>query len=337
MTPGAPSPEPYRLRPRQTASMITRDGIRLDADIYRPDDPGPFPVLLMRQPYGRAIASTVTYAHPSSYARRGYIVVVQDVRGRGTSEGEFDLLVHEKDDGVDAIEWAAALPDSTGAVGMYGFSYQGSTQLLAAAARPPALRAICPAMPIWDAYADIAYEHGAFRLQSAMSWGIQLAAETARRRRDAAAHQALYAASRNLPLWEVVPARPAVLERLDSDSPYLAWLAHPRRDDYWAARSPCAFLDNCAVPALWISGRYELRSSTGRSAATVISPSEQPRPSASSSGRGPICRGAGAWVASTSERTPRAQSTTSNLPGSIAGSRGRGAAPMGTPRCASSR
>ncbi len=72
--------------------MLTRDGVRLDADIYRPDADGPFPVLLMRQPYGRAIASTVVYAHPTWYAAHGYIVVIQDVRGRGTSEGTFKLL-----------------------------------------------------------------------------------------------------------------------------------------------------------------------------------------------------------------------------------------------------
>jgi putative CocE/NonD family hydrolase len=238
--------------------MTTRDGVRLDADVYRPDGSGPFPVLLMRQPYGRAIASTVTYAHPAWYARRGFMVVVQDVRGRGTSEGDFDLLVHERDDGFDAVAWAAALPGSSGAVGMYGFSYQGATQLLAAAARPPALRAICPAMPIWDAYTDIAWEHGAFRLQSAMGWGIQLAAETARRRGDAAAHQALNAASRALPLWDAVPARPAVLERFDRDGAYRAWLARPAPDDeYWARRSPSAILGECGVPGLWIGGWYD--------------------------------------------------------------------------------
>jgi len=64
------------LRPKESASMKTRDGVRLDADVYRPDGSGPYPILLMRQPYGRAIASTVTYAHPSWNARHGYIVVV---------------------------------------------------------------------------------------------------------------------------------------------------------------------------------------------------------------------------------------------------------------------
>jgi len=247
----------HELRPKEVVSMRTRDGVRLDADVYRPDGPGSFPVLLMRQPYGRAIASTVTYAHPSWYARRGYIVAVQDVRGRGTSEGEFDLLVAERDDGFDAVQWAAALRGSTGAVGMYGFSYQGMTQLLAAGARPPALRAICPAMAAWDLRADMAYEHGAFRLQSAMSWAIQLAAETARRRGDADAYQAFHAASRSLPLWERIPARPGVLDRYAPDSHYHEWLAHPDDHSYWRRRSPCSALDAAQVPALWVGGWYD--------------------------------------------------------------------------------
>ncbi|MEO0408692.1 MAG: CocE/NonD family hydrolase, partial [Cyanobacteria bacterium P01_A01_bin.135] len=123
-----------------TQSLLTQDGVRLDADIYTPDAVGDFPVLLMRQPYGRAIASTVVYAHPRWYAAHGYIVVIQDVRGRGSSGGEFDLFSHEVQDGAETVSWAAALPQSSGAVGMYGFSYQGMTQLFAAAAQPPALK-----------------------------------------------------------------------------------------------------------------------------------------------------------------------------------------------------
>src|SRR5918997_4262269 len=135
-----------KVKPKETASMFTRGGVRLDADIYRPDSEGEFPVLLMRQPYGRAIASTVVYAHPSWYAAYGYIVVIQDVRGRGTSQGEFKLFSHEIEDGFDSVTWAAGLPGSTGEVGMYGFSYQGMTQLYAAASKPTALKTICPAM-----------------------------------------------------------------------------------------------------------------------------------------------------------------------------------------------
>ncbi|MGL6139091.1 MAG: CocE/NonD family hydrolase, partial [Planktothrix sp.] len=95
---------------QETASLITQDGIRLDADIYRPDTEEKLPVLLMRQPYGRAIASTVVYAHPKWYAQQGYIVVIQDVRGRGTSQGKFQLFTHEIEDGLDTINWVANFP-----------------------------------------------------------------------------------------------------------------------------------------------------------------------------------------------------------------------------------
>src|ERR1700710_1902096 len=115
----------------QMRSMLTRDGLRLDADIYRPAIEGRYPVLLQRQAYGRRIACGICYAHPAWYAAHGYIVVVQDVRGRGTSEGVFRPGEHEIEDGADAVEWAARLEGSTGDVGMYGFSYQAYDQLLA--------------------------------------------------------------------------------------------------------------------------------------------------------------------------------------------------------------
>ncbi|MEN9265111.1 MAG: CocE/NonD family hydrolase, partial [Thermostichales cyanobacterium BF4_bins_65] len=100
----------------ETLSLITSDGVRLDADVYRPEGGGDYPVLLMRQPYGRKIASTVVYAHPTWYARQGYMVVIQDVRGRGSSEGEFRLFEHEAQDGWETVNWCAQLPGSTGEV-----------------------------------------------------------------------------------------------------------------------------------------------------------------------------------------------------------------------------
>lgn len=237
--------------------MLTRDGVRLDADVYVPDAPGPFPVLLMRQPYGRAIASTVVYAHPAWYAAHGYIVVIQDVRGRGSSEGEFRLFAHEREDGFDAIDWAARLPNSTGQVGMYGFSYQGMTQLYAAAARPPALKTICPSMVGYDLYHDWAYEGGAFCYQLNLGWAIQLSAETARRRGDAKAYQMLYQAARNLPLHDPVCARSSLLETLDPDSFYHDWLAHPEPDDYWERLSPQRSLAAVDLPMLHIGGWFD--------------------------------------------------------------------------------
>ena len=92
----------------------------------------------MRMPYGKTTAgANWGYAHPAWYANRGYVVVIQDVRGRYASDGEFTPFVGEAEDGYDAVEWAAGLPGSNGSVGMYGFSYPGATQLLAATLRPP--------------------------------------------------------------------------------------------------------------------------------------------------------------------------------------------------------
>jgi putative CocE/NonD family hydrolase len=232
--------------------MYTRDGVRLDADIYRPDAVGEFPVLLMRQPYGRAIASTVVYAHPTWYAAHGYIVVIQDVRGRGTSGGEFQLFAHEIADGEDTVNWAASLPGSNGQVGMYGFSYQGMTQLYAAISQPPALKTICPAMIGYDLYTDWAYEGGAFCLQTNLAWAIQLATETARLRGDKQTYQALFAASRNLPL-----NNPEILQQLAPESFYHDWVAHPQPDAYWQELSPKTHFQDVDLPMLHIGGWFD--------------------------------------------------------------------------------
>lgn len=243
--------------PKQTLSMETRDRTRLDADVYYPDVPGEYPVLLMRQPYGRAIASTVVYAHPSWYAAQGYIVVIQDVRGRGSSAGEFRLFADEILDGYDAVQWAAQLPGSTGEVGMYGFSYQGMTQLYAAASKPPALKTICPAMVAYDVHSDWAYEGGAFCYQLNLGWAIQLAVETARRAGDADAYKTLYAAARNPDLRDPVCPRSELLERLEPNSFYHDWLHNPDpQADYWHL-SPKYHVDDVDLPMLHIGGWFD--------------------------------------------------------------------------------
>ncbi|GAB4530740.1 MAG: CocE/NonD family hydrolase [Pleurocapsa sp.] len=240
------------------ASMHTRDGVRLDADVYRPDTTEELPILLMRQPYGRKIASTVVYAHPYWYASQGYMVVIQDVRGRGTSEGKFELFTHEIEDGLDTLNWVCQLPNSTGKVGMYGFSYQGMTQLYAAVHRHSALKAIAPAMVAYDLYRDWAYENGAFCLYANLGWAIQLAAETARLEGDEAAYTQLYAASRNLPLSDSLTANPEIMRQLAPDSFYHAWLHNPDPDaEYWKLISPKYLLQNVDLPMLHVGGWFD--------------------------------------------------------------------------------
>ena len=94
------------------------------------------PALLQRQPYDKRMAQAYVYAHPAWYARQGYGVVVQDSRGRGSSEGNFYPLRGDANDGVDTIAWCAAQSWCSGKVASFGFSLPGLNQLLAAAEKP---------------------------------------------------------------------------------------------------------------------------------------------------------------------------------------------------------
>lgn len=244
----------------QTLSMRLKDGTRLDADVYRPVGPGPYPVLLQRQAYGRRIACTICYAHPAWYAAHGYIVVVQDVRGRGTSEGIFRPGETEAEDGAEAIEWAAALDGSTGDVGMYGFSYQAYNQLLAAAGDSPSLKALAPAMGPWDAATTWAYENGAMRMKQMVGWGIQITAEAARRAGDDEAYAELMAAGTALPLDGPIAARPALIEKYRSYSHVMDWLETPADAPFWASISPATHAENIKarkLPMLFIGGWFD--------------------------------------------------------------------------------
>jgi len=238
-------------------SVVTRDGIRLDADRYYPETNEKLPILLMRQPYGRAIASTVVYAHPRWYAAQGYQVVIQDVRGCGTSEGDFHLFQAEVTDGFDTLQALQALPNSTGDVGMYGFSYQGMTQLYAAASGASNLKTICPAMIAYDLYQDWAYENHAFCWQNNLAWAIQLAALKAKHQGKIEEYQALYQASRQLPLHEPFPINPQILRDLAPDSFYHDWLYRPPTDPYWQILSPRYWREQLDLPMLHIGGWFD--------------------------------------------------------------------------------
>ena len=236
------------------------DGVELVSDHYHPPQGGPHPTLLMRQPYGRDIASTVVYAHPIWFARHGYNVVIQDVRGRGDSEGEFYPFRNEARDGAETIAWLRARPESNGRVGMYGFSYQGMTQLLAAAEQPEGLVCIAPGMTACDLYHGWFYHNGALRLASTLGWGLQMLKADARRKRLREASDRLEQAWANL---GGADQRAAV-----SRSSCAAWrrraaicarLVRSRREpgEYWTSLDVSQSLDRISVPALHISGWYD--------------------------------------------------------------------------------
>lgn len=241
------------------AEMTTRDGCRLVADIWRPQGAGPWPVLLMRQPYGRDIASTVVYAQPAWFARHGYLVVIQDVRGRGGSEGVFEAFAHEASDGAEAIAWAASLPGSNGKVGMYGFSYQAMTQLLAATRRPPALLAVAPHMAAFDLYDGWFYREGLLQLHSTVTWANQMLREDAARSGDDAAYAALEASwqapgrlASRLPVGDISELTHPALPRYAAN-----WLQRDERDAYWESGDVTRRFPYADIPVFHLGGYYD--------------------------------------------------------------------------------
>jgi putative CocE/NonD family hydrolase len=152
-------------------AVALRDGVRLRANVYRPAE-GRWPVLLTRLPYGKDLPLGGSLLDPVQAARRGYVVVVQDTRGRFASDGEFLPFETESDDGVDTIAWAATLPYADGQVGMYGASYFGFTQWSAAVKRPPALKAMVPYQTWCDPLNGLAFRGGALELGTQANWGL---------------------------------------------------------------------------------------------------------------------------------------------------------------------
>ncbi|PSL42577.1 hypothetical protein B0H94_11451 [Salsuginibacillus halophilus] len=146
-----------------------RDGTTLYANVYRPAR-GQYPVLLSRLPYNKNLpAFSHRYVDPFRLVEAGFVVVIQDVRGRFASEGTFEPLAQELADGYDAVMWASRLSYGDGQVGMFGLSYYAFTQLFALMERPPALKAIFPAMT-GSLEADSFWRNGVFELVAAETW-----------------------------------------------------------------------------------------------------------------------------------------------------------------------
>jgi uncharacterized protein len=202
-----------------------RDGVSLAADIYKPKCEGRFPVLLERTPYDRKGEASMA----AELAGHGYVVVLQDTRGRYGSGGEFYPFRDESQDGFDTVEWVASLPNANGKVGMFGGSYVGATQMLAAIAVPPHLVAIFPYVTGSDYYDGWTYQNGVLMQWFTSSWTSLLTIDTLRRQAEA-----------NLRPKEWVTTLPVenypllTLPTPVSLAPYFHdWIEHERSDAYW--------------------------------------------------------------------------------------------------------
>ncbi len=149
-----------------------RDGVELSGDVWMPAEGGPFPTIIIRTPYLKTMAiGDFTLAGWATYfAERGYAVVMQDVRGRGDSDGDFDFFFQEGEDGYDTIEWMAAQPWSNGDVCTAGVSYLGTDQWLAAREHPPALKCMVATAAAGRWMHELPYYGGAWMMAWALDW-----------------------------------------------------------------------------------------------------------------------------------------------------------------------
>lgn len=188
-----------------------RDGVLLATDVYRPAANGlavteRLPLILTRTPYGKHRESTVATAE--HLARHAYVAVVQDMRGRYASEGEFSKYsVLEPADGFDTLEWLSKQPYSDGRIGMWGTSYGAHTQADAAKLDPPSLKAMLLNQGGMANAWDHAVRHGgAFELGRELTWAFtQIPAET-----DDPLVRALFETEKITEWYSALPFRPGL-------------------------------------------------------------------------------------------------------------------------------
>jgi uncharacterized protein len=260
-----PQKESFTLEVNVPVKM--RDGIILFANVFRPVKAAKYPAILVRLPYVKDSEFLFSnYLNPVRYVRAGYAVVMQDCRGTGVSEGEYHQFVNDVDDGYDTVEWVAAQPWCDGNVGMYGLSYLGANQLMAAISHPPHLKAICPAqashslrgMPMW--------EGGVFMLQLSLIWlNSMITKELAKsglppekrkelQKRLDYIDQHLTEACRTLPFLNVDTNK--IAKELRLGSVYSEWVTNIENDSFWEKLHNPLPLEKVAVPAFHMGGWY---------------------------------------------------------------------------------
>ncbi len=260
-----PSRAVYEVSVQKSVMVPMRDGVRLATDLHFPAKdgkpaPGRWPAVLLRTPYNKDNAAKG--GHP--FARYGYVVVIQDTRGRYHSEGRWRMLVDDPADGYDAVEWIAAQPWSDGNVGMAGGSYVGMTQHAAAEMRPPHLKALVPTDGGGNVGVFGMRHQGAFELRF-MNWIFALGAkESPAALANPGLRQALTEAADNIKFYllHLPLRRGATPLKLAPD--YEEWLveamSHGENDAWWR-RKGLSVVDHVAdyadIPVYHFTGWYD--------------------------------------------------------------------------------
>jgi hypothetical protein len=249
-------PPNHDIRVENLVPIRMRDGVALYADIYRPVKEGKYPVLVSRTPYS-------TERYPSAYtqavffARRGYVFVYQDVRGRHESEGRWEPFRNDLEDGYDTVEWAAKQPWSNGKVGMEGGSYLGHVQWRAAMAQPPHLVAVFPSVAATSLYHDWITLNGGWRLSFNFGWGP--VRQESRIMQNTGPHTVpgVDAIGFDKVLWHLPLIEMQKLMGRNAEF-YVDWIKHPDYDDYWKKLNAEEVFDKIKTPAHTLGGWFDI-------------------------------------------------------------------------------
>jgi len=237
----------YEVKTEMDVKVPMRDGVQLSTNIYRPDAPGGFPVILIRTPYSNGDEKN---GGGHFFAKRGYAVVIQDVRGRFESEGEFEPFLNEALDGFDAQEWSGTQSWSNGKIGTAGESYVGCTQWFPAPLGNKHLVAMFPIVTTGNRHA-LAYVGGAFQYHTCAVWGISMGASPEK--------AAVLMAKDMDKLFLHLPLMTLDEYAIGREVPFLRnWLSHPGYDDYWKRANIRDKYEAIRVPIFNIAGWYDL-------------------------------------------------------------------------------
>jgi uncharacterized protein len=269
---------PFSYRVDASIFIPMRDGIRLATDLYLPAGPAGerFPVVLIRTPYGNVPGHNFNESAVEVFASHGYVVAVQDKRGKYRSEGTYLVSGGDANDGYDTVEWLARQPWSNGRIGTYGCSYLGDVQIFMAQTRPPALKAMIPqasGSSVGSAGGLYRYfgvrEGGAINWAAAVGWFASYGAKVMPKlpaSLDHAVYNAEYAPWDQPPrppaidyqrAWYYLPMRDALTAQGIAPSDFADNITKAPTDSYWAQlpyMTPSYVSD---VPALFVNSWYD--------------------------------------------------------------------------------
>ena len=258
-------PDAYRIVIEKNERIVLRDGVVTYADVYRPLLDRPVPVVVTRTAYDKEGGGGITpYPPQVRLAEAGYAVVMQDIRGRFTSEGTFYPFVNETDDGYDTVEWAATQPWSSGSVALMGASYLGATTMLGARSGHTGLKAVVPTVTTDEYYETWNYHGGALQLGFAGTWAGGLAQSLAMRPdtwltpeqvRNLGARAVRRRDNPGAPAGGRTPRGVAGRVRYPGG---MTGSAHPDDDEYWQAVRVSDSFGSMDVAGLHLGGWFDI-------------------------------------------------------------------------------